>query len=79
VWLRSAEGASGGLPRAEYKIEYVPKIKLEVAMPADVAQRVVGTIRDASHIGNIGDGKIFVLAFEAAQRIRTGETGENAL
>jgi nitrogen regulatory protein PII len=77
--LRSAEGASGGLPGAEYEIEYVPKIKLEVAVPADVTQRVVDTIRDAAHTGNVGDGKIFVLALEAAQRVRTGETGENAL
>jgi nitrogen regulatory protein PII len=64
---------------AEYEIEYVPKIKLEVAVPADLAQRVVETIRDAARTGNIGDGKIFVLALEAAQRVRTGETGESAL
>ena len=64
---------------AEYEIEYVPKIKLEVAVPADLAQRVVDTIRDAARTGNIGDGKIFVLALESAQRVRTGETGENAL
>jgi nitrogen regulatory protein PII len=84
--LRSAERASEGLPGAEFEIEYVPKIKLEAAVPADVAQRVVDTIRHAAHAGNIaahagniGDGKIFVLALEAAQRVRTGETGENAL
>jgi nitrogen regulatory protein PII len=44
-----------------------------------LAQRVVETIRDAARTGNIGDGKIFVLALEAAQRVRTGETGESAL
>jgi nitrogen regulatory protein PII len=64
---------------AEYEIEYVPKIKLEVAVPADLAQRVIDTIRNAAHTGNIGDGKIFVLTLEAAQRVRTGETGESAL
>jgi nitrogen regulatory protein PII len=64
---------------AEYEIEYVPKIKLEVAVPADLAQRVVDTICDAARTGNIGDGKIFVLALESARRVRTGETGESAL
>jgi nitrogen regulatory protein P-II 2 len=64
---------------AEYQIAYVPKIKLEVAVPADVADRVVETIRASARTGNIGDGKIFVLPLELAMRVRTGETGAGAL
>ena len=64
---------------AEYDIAYVPKVKLEVAVPADFAERVVETIRDSARTGNIGDGKIFVLALESAIRVRTGETGASAL
>ena len=64
---------------AEYEIAYVPKVKLEVAVPADLAERVVETIRDSARTGNIGDGKIFVLALELAMRVRTGETGASAL
>lgn len=64
---------------AEYQIGYVPKIKLEVAVPAEVADRVIETIRVSARTGNIGDGKIFVLPLELAMRVRTGETGEGAL
>jgi nitrogen regulatory protein P-II 2 len=64
---------------AEYQIAYVPKIKLEVAVPADVADRVVEVIRASAQTGNIGDGKIFVLPLELAMRVRTGETGAGAL
>ncbi|MFZ1106118.1 MAG: P-II family nitrogen regulator [Hyphomicrobiaceae bacterium] len=64
---------------AEYQIAYVPKIKLEVAVPADIAERVIETIRVSARTGNIGDGKIFVLPLESAMRVRTGETGTDAL
>ena len=64
---------------AEYQIAYVAKIKLEVAVPADLAERVVETIRDSARTGNIGDGKIFVFPLESAMRVRTGETGPSAL
>jgi nitrogen regulatory protein P-II 2 len=64
---------------AEYQIAYVPKIKLEVAVPAEMADSVVETIRASVRTGNIGDGKIFVLPLELAMRVRTGETGEGAL
>jgi nitrogen regulatory protein PII len=64
---------------AEYEIGYVPKVKIEVAVPASLAERAVDTIRDTARTGNIGDGKIFVLALESAVRVRTGETGEAAL
>jgi nitrogen regulatory protein PII len=64
---------------AEYQIAYVPKVKLEVAVPADLAERVVEIIRDSARTGNIGDGKIFVLPLESAVRVRAGETGASAL
>jgi nitrogen regulatory protein PII len=64
---------------AEYQIAYVPKIKLEVAVPADEAERVVEAIHASARTGNIGDGKIFVLPLESAMRVRTGETGAGAL
>lgn len=64
---------------AEYEIAFVPKVKIEVAVPASVAERAVDAIRNAARTGNIGDGKIFVLALEQAVRVRTGETGESAL
>jgi nitrogen regulatory protein PII len=64
---------------AEYQIAYVPKVKLEVAVPAELAERVVEIIRDSARTGNIGDGKIFVLPLESTVRVRTGETGASAL
>ncbi|MGH6815690.1 MAG: P-II family nitrogen regulator [Hyphomicrobiaceae bacterium] len=64
---------------AEYQIGYVPKVKLEIAAPAELTQRVVETIRETAQTGKIGDGKIFVLDLESAVRVRTGETGESAL
>ena len=64
---------------AEYAVNYVPKIKIEVAVPASMADQVVETIRTTAKTDKIGDGKIFVLDLEAAVRVRTGETGEAAL
>jgi nitrogen regulatory protein P-II 2 len=64
---------------AEYVISFVPKIKIEVAVPADRADAAVAAIRGAAHSGEIGDGKIFVLDLESAIRIRTGESGDDAL
>jgi nitrogen regulatory protein P-II 2 len=64
---------------AEYTTNMVPKIKVEVATPDDVAPRVVEAIQQAAHTGSIGDGKIFVLDLGQAVRIRTGETDEIAL
>ena len=57
----------------------VPKIKIEVAVPADMATRVVEAIQQSANTGAIGDGKIFVLDVGQAVRIRTGETDETAL
>ncbi|MGE0231782.1 MAG: P-II family nitrogen regulator [Flavobacteriaceae bacterium] len=64
---------------AEYKINYVPKIKLELAVDDGVAEDAVAAITRAARTGKIGDGKIFVLELGEAQRIRTGETGPDAL
>ena len=64
---------------AEYEVSFVPKIRLEIAVGADIADRVAETIRDAAGSGRIGDGKIFVLDLEQAVRIRTGESGAVAL
>jgi nitrogen regulatory protein PII len=64
---------------AEYTVHYLPKVKLEIAVKSDVADKVVETITQAGHTGKIGDGKIFVLDLENALRIRTGETGPDAL
>lgn len=63
----------------EYTIEFVPKVKIEVAVANDQAQRVVETIARTAKTGSIGDGKIFVRDLTAAIRIRTGEAGESAL
>jgi nitrogen regulatory protein P-II 1 len=64
---------------AEYVIELVPKIKIEVVVPDQAVPRVVETIAKAAKTGKIGDGKIFVVPVEAAIRIRTGESGEGTL
>ncbi len=64
---------------AEYVISFVPKLKIEVAVPADRAEAAMAAIRTAARSGEIGDGKIFAFDLEAAIRIRTGESGEDAL
>ncbi len=64
---------------AEYNVNLVPKLKIEVVAEDDVAGRVVEAITQAAHTGSIGDGKIFVTAVETAVRIRTGELDETAL
>lgn len=64
---------------AEYTINFVPKVKIEVAVGDDVAERAIDVIRDAAATGQIGDGKIFALDLGQAVRIRTGETDAEAL
>ncbi len=64
---------------AEYIVDFVPKTKLEVAVPDAQLDLVIDTIVKAAHTGKIGDGKIFVTTVESVMRIRTGETGESAL
>ena len=64
---------------AEYHVNFLPKVKVEVAVADDLAEQVVEAIMKAAHTGKIGDGKIFVMDVERAVRIRTGETNEEAL
>jgi nitrogen regulatory protein P-II 2 len=64
---------------AEYVVDFLPKVKLEVAVAADMAEKVIESIRNAANTGKIGDGKIFVTPVEEVIRIRTGETGAEAL
>ena len=64
---------------AEYAVDFLPKIKLEVAVPSDLVDRVIESITTAAQTGKIGDGKLFVSEIERVIRIRTGETGPEAL
>jgi nitrogen regulatory protein P-II 2 len=64
---------------AEYAVSFLPKLKLEIAVPTELTDRVVETILGTAKTGQIGDGKIFVYAIEQAVRIRTGETDVEAL
>ncbi|MCK4846459.1 MAG: P-II family nitrogen regulator [Deltaproteobacteria bacterium] len=64
---------------AEYVVDFLPKIKLEVIVTEDSAPKVVETIVEAAKTGRIGDGKVFVMPIEEVVRIRTGETGEEAI
>ncbi len=64
---------------AEYAVNFVPKVKLEIVVPAALAEQVVETITNTARTEKIGDGKIFVLDVESAVRVRTGETNEDAL
>ena len=64
---------------AEYSVNFLPKIKIEVAVPADMADRAIDAIQKAANTGRIGDGKIFVMDINQAVRIRTGETDAEAL
>ncbi len=64
---------------AEYVVDFLPKVKIEAAVPDDLAEQTVEAVTKAANTGKIGDGKIFVFNIEQAIRIRTGETGADAL
>lgn len=64
---------------AEYAINFLPKIKIEVAVTDEILEQVVETIQKSANTGQIGDGKIFVVDLQTAVRIRTGDTGSDAL
>ena len=64
---------------AEYTVDFLPKIRMEIAVDDPQAERVIETIRSVANTGQIGDGKIFVTTIDQAMRIRTGETGAEAL
>ena len=64
---------------AEYSVSFLPKVKIEVVIPDSLEDQVIEAITKAANTGKIGDGKIFVTTLEQAIRIRTGETGEDAI
>ncbi len=64
---------------AEYLVDFMPKIKLEIVVPSDRSQEVIDTVRAAANTGKIGDGKIFVIPLEGVIRVRTGETDNEAI
>jgi len=64
---------------AEYAVNFVPKVKLEIVVPDGLAEQVVQTIARSARTDKIGDGKVFVLDVESALRVRTGEMDEDAL
>ena len=64
---------------AEYVVDFLPKVKVEVILPDDLVDRAVEAIRNAAQTGRIGDGKIFISTVEEAIRIRTGESGLDAI
>jgi nitrogen regulatory protein PII len=63
----------------EYQVDFVPKVKIDLVVDAELADKVVATIREAANTGKVGDGKIFVMPMEEAIRIRTGESGREAV
>jgi nitrogen regulatory protein P-II 1 len=64
---------------AEYVVDFIPKIKMEIAVSDDLVRKVVETIQTSAKTGRIGDGKIFIINLEEAVRIRTGENGADAI
>lgn len=64
---------------AEYTTDFIPKIKIEIVVDDDLAEKVIATIQEVANTGKVGDGKIFVLPLEEAIRIRTGEAGVMAI
>lgn len=64
---------------AEYRVDFLPKIKLEIIVEAELVERVIEVVVNAARTGKIGDGKIFVLPVEQVVRVRTGETGSQAI
>jgi nitrogen regulatory protein PII len=64
---------------AEYLVDFMPKIKLEIVVPTEMAEKVINTVRNAANTGKIGDGKIFVMSLEQIIRVRTGERDKDAI
>ena len=64
---------------AEYAVDFIPKLKIEIVVPADMVEKVVSQIAAAANTGKIGDGKIFIMPVESAMRVRTGERGVEAI
>lgn len=64
---------------AEYQVDFVPKVKIDMVVPADMVDKIVATIAEKANTNKVGDGKIFILPIEGAIRIRTGESGADAI
>lgn len=64
---------------AEYVVDFIPKVKIEIVVPAEMVDQVVEKIRESANTGKIGDGKIFVLPIERIVRVRTGEENRDAV
>ncbi len=64
---------------AEYVVDFIPKLKIEIVVQSDWADKVIDTIKSSAFTGKLGDGKIFVTNIEEAIRVRTGETGQDAI
>lgn len=64
---------------AEYVVDFIPKIKIEIVLDSDISDQVVETIQKSASTGKIGDGKIFVFSVDQVVRVRTGETGKDAI
>ena len=73
------KGHSETFRGAEYKVDFLPKLKIEVAVPAEIADRIVNIIADAARTDKIGDGKIWSVPLDRLIRVRTGEMGTDAL
>ncbi len=73
------KGHSENFRGAEYKIDFIPKLKIEVAVPAEMVDRIVNVIADAARTDKIGDGKIWTVPLDRLIRVRTGEMGTDAL
>jgi nitrogen regulatory protein P-II 1 len=73
------KGHSENFRGAEYQIDFIPKVKIEVVVAAEIADRVVGVIADAAKTDKIGDGKIWSVPLDRLIRVRTGEMGTDAL
>lgn len=64
---------------AEYQTDFIPKVKIDIVVESDLADKVIATITEVANTGKVGDGKIFVMPIEGAYRIRTGESGKDAI
>jgi nitrogen regulatory protein P-II 1 len=64
---------------AEYLVDFMPKIKLEIVVSTELVEKVIATLRNAANTGKIGDGKIFVMSLEQIVRVRTGERDKDAI
>jgi nitrogen regulatory protein P-II 1 len=73
------KGHSESFRGAEYKIDFIPKLKIEVVVPGEIADRIVNVIADAAKTDKIGDGKIWTVPLDRLIRVRTGEMGTDAL